>query len=162
MRNLKPAAVNLSKATPNLSSTFVVLNHLFNILGYSPGGGQHGYLWWLAWLDHNARTLFSVQDANGVFRPLFLQFSCQQLGMLANPPSVLPGLGAVAGLLNTSPANAACQAAGLGTTSPTGGLPPLPPLPLGLSKDNSSSTSSSSSSSQATAAKSSTASSQVH
>jgi phospholipid/cholesterol/gamma-HCH transport system substrate-binding protein len=154
VRNLKPAAVNLSKATPNLSSTFVVLNHLFNMLGYSPGGGQHGYLWWLAWLDHNARTLFSVQDANGVFRPLFLQFSCQQLGMLANPPAALPALGAVAGLLNTGPANSACQAAGLGTTSPNGGLPPLPPLPLGLSKDKSSS------SSQTTAATSSSTSTQ--
>jgi phospholipid/cholesterol/gamma-HCH transport system substrate-binding protein len=76
VRNLKPAAVNLAKATPNLSKTFVVINHLANMLGYNPGGRQHGYLWWLAWLDHNARTLFSVQDANGAFRPLFLEASC--------------------------------------------------------------------------------------
>ena len=138
VRNLKPAAVNLSKATPSLSSTFQVLNHLFNMLGYSPGGNQHGYLWWLAWLDHNARTLFSVQDANGVFRPLFLQFSCQQLGLIFNPPpqlgSFLSTIGG-SGFLNLGPANAACQAAGLGTTSPNGGLPPLPPLPLGLAGD---------------------------
>ncbi len=50
------------------------------MLGYNPGGAQHGYLWWLAWLDHNARTLFSLQDANGDFRPLFLQASCATLG----------------------------------------------------------------------------------
>ena len=48
------------------------------MLGYYPGGGQHGYLWWLAWLGHNTRTLFSIQDANGPYRPLFIQFSCSR------------------------------------------------------------------------------------
>jgi phospholipid/cholesterol/gamma-HCH transport system substrate-binding protein len=84
VRNLKPAAKNLAKATPNLSGTFQVLNHLFNMLGYYPSGtDQHGYLWWLAWLDHNARTLFSVQDANGDFRPIFLEASCAALEQIA-------------------------------------------------------------------------------
>jgi phospholipid/cholesterol/gamma-HCH transport system substrate-binding protein len=87
VRNLKPAAVNLAAATPNLTKTFVVVNHLVNMLGYNPGdstaaGAQHGYLWWLAWLDHNVRTLFSVQDANGIFRPLVLQASCATLSQL--------------------------------------------------------------------------------
>jgi hypothetical protein len=54
------------------------------MLGYNPGDTEHGYLWWLAWLDHNARTLFSVQDANGDFRPLFLQASCATLAQIAN------------------------------------------------------------------------------
>ena len=60
-----------------------MLNHLGNMLGYNPGNTVHGYLWWLAWLDHNARTLFSVQDANGDFRPLFLQGSCATLDQIA-------------------------------------------------------------------------------
>jgi phospholipid/cholesterol/gamma-HCH transport system substrate-binding protein len=76
VRNLKPAAENLSAATPGLTKTFDVIKRLGNMLGYNPGNTEHGYLWWLAWLDHNARTLFSVQDANGDFRPLFLQASC--------------------------------------------------------------------------------------
>jgi phospholipid/cholesterol/gamma-HCH transport system substrate-binding protein len=76
VRNLKPAAQNLAAATPNISKTFNVVNRFVNMLGYNPGDTEHGYLWWLAWLDHNARTLFSVQDANGDFRPLFLQASC--------------------------------------------------------------------------------------
>jgi phospholipid/cholesterol/gamma-HCH transport system substrate-binding protein len=82
VRNLEPAAVNLAKATPNLSKTFVTLNQLFNMLGYNPGGAQHGYLWWLAWLGHNARALFSQQDADGDFRPLFLEATCQSLAAL--------------------------------------------------------------------------------
>lgn len=88
VRNLRPASVHLATATPNLSKTFGVLNHLFNMLGYYPGSSQHGYLWWLAWLDHNARTLFSVQDANGDFRPLFIQASCASYTQIVNnfPP----------------------------------------------------------------------------
>jgi phospholipid/cholesterol/gamma-HCH transport system substrate-binding protein len=84
VRNLRPASINLAKATPSLTKVFGTLNHLVNMLGYYPGGQQHGYLWWLAWLDHDARTLFSVQDANGVFRPLFLQASCASLAQLAS------------------------------------------------------------------------------
>jgi phospholipid/cholesterol/gamma-HCH transport system substrate-binding protein len=84
VRNLKPAAVNLAAATPNLSKVFGVLNNFVNMVGYNPGNTEHGYLWWLAWLDHNARTLFSVQDANGDFRPLFLQASCATLAQVAN------------------------------------------------------------------------------
>ena len=99
VRNLKPAAVNLAEptvtqtpngpvneapATSNLTNVFNVLGHFGNMLGYNPGNTEHGYLWWLAWLDHNARTLFSVQDANGDFRPLFLQASCATLAQIAN------------------------------------------------------------------------------
>lgn len=95
VRNLRPASIKLAKATPNLSKVFGVLNHLFNDLGYFPGGGQHGYLWWLAWGSHNARTLFSVQDANGDFRPLFLQASCASYAQIANN---IPGAEAVLNL----------------------------------------------------------------
>jgi phospholipid/cholesterol/gamma-HCH transport system substrate-binding protein len=99
VRNLKPAAENLADpttvqtpngkvglgaATSNLGNVFTVLGHFGNMLGYNPGNAEHGYLWWLAWLDHNARTLFSVQDANGDFRPLFLQASCATMAQLAN------------------------------------------------------------------------------
>jgi phospholipid/cholesterol/gamma-HCH transport system substrate-binding protein len=84
VRNLRPAAVNLAKATPNISKTFDVVNRFVNMLGYNPGDTEHGYLWWLAWLDHNARLLFGNQDANGDFRPLFLQASCATYTQLIN------------------------------------------------------------------------------
>jgi hypothetical protein len=93
---------------------FVVLNHLFNDLGYNPTKsipGQHGYLWWLAWLDHNARTLFSVQDAASVFRPLFAQISCAQLeNLLTAAPIAVP-------VLNFSPVQSICDTLGLGSAA---------------------------------------------
>ena len=114
VRNLRPAAINLAKATPNLTGVFVVLNHLFNDLGYNPSKsipGQHGYLWWLAWLDHNARTLFSVQDAASVFRPLFVQISCAQLqNLLTAAPIAVP-------VLNFSPVKSICNTLGLGSAA---------------------------------------------
>jgi len=133
VRNLEPAAIHLANATPKLTSTFSVLNHLFNMLGYNPGdsptGGQHGYLWWLAWGAHNARTLFSVQDANGVFRPLFLQASCASLNQIAS------GIAGSSLLLNLTPilANAGLcpkqQTGGGSGGGGGGGLPvPIPPL----------------------------------
>jgi phospholipid/cholesterol/gamma-HCH transport system substrate-binding protein len=105
VRNLRPAAINLSKATPNLTKTFTVINHLANMLGYNPGDTEHGYLWWLAWLDHNVRTLFSVQDANGDFRPLFLQASCATYTQLINSLNLQStGLGSeMESLLNATP-----------------------------------------------------------
>lgn len=120
VRNLKPASIQLAKATPNLSKVFVVLNHLFNILGYYPSGGQHGYLWWLAWGDHIARTLFSVQDANGDFRPLFLQASCASLAQLASNTPGEEAIYNVTGILTDAqlcPKQAAADKAAFATWS---------------------------------------------
>jgi phospholipid/cholesterol/gamma-HCH transport system substrate-binding protein len=136
VRNLRPTAINLSKSTPNLSGTFGVLNRLFNMLGFNPGGAQHGYLWWLAWLDHNARTLFSIQDGNGVFRPLFLQGSCASLNQIAQ------GITGSALLLNLNPIiqnTGLCPTNSTSSTGPTLPTLPLPPnLPLGLSRSKAS------------------------
>ncbi|HEY5188725.1 MAG TPA: MlaD family protein [Solirubrobacteraceae bacterium] len=125
VRSLKPASINLAKATPSLTSTFHVLNNLFNMLGYYPTGtDQHGYLWWLAWLDHNARTLFSIQDANGVYRPLFLQGSCASLEQISQ------GLSGSSLLLNLTPILSSAQLCPATATGGGGGL-------LGLAKNGS-------------------------
>lgn len=92
VRQLRPASVNLATATPNLSKTFNVVNHFFNMLGYYPGGSQHGYLWWLSWLGHDGRTLFSTQDAVGDFRPVFPQLSCSTVASLVSGQPQLAGL----------------------------------------------------------------------
>ena len=124
VRDLRPASINLATATPNLSKVFAVINHLFNDVGYFPSGGQHGYLWWLAWADHNGRSVFATQDANGDFRQLFTQASAPsycELGKL-NPTALLalnttpiPGVG-------TGGANCPKQAAAL-RSDPSGKAP---------------------------------------
>ncbi len=121
--DLRPAAGALATATPNLQKTFGVLNHFVNMLGFSPGAGQHGYLWWLAWLGHNTRTLFSVQDANGPYRPLFIQFSCSQINLLTGSQFALVGA-----LLNLAPLRTFC---GLGTARDLASAHPLTKFPAG-------------------------------
>ena len=45
-----------------------MLNHLFNLVGYNPNGREgpdkagrdEGYLFWIAWLQHNGAALFST------------------------------------------------------------------------------------------------------
>lgn len=96
VRSLEPASRNLAKATPDLTRSFTVLNHLFNMVGFNPGGREgpdvakrdEGFLFWIAWLDHNGASLFSSSDADGPFRPITLGANCSTLKQTgdANPP----------------------------------------------------------------------------
>ncbi len=88
VRELRPAAVKLAAATPNLDTSFHVVDDFLNLVGYNPGDKMHGYLWWLAWVDHNARSVFSSQDANGDFRNIFLELSCASAAQVANDSSL--------------------------------------------------------------------------
>jgi phospholipid/cholesterol/gamma-HCH transport system substrate-binding protein len=96
VRSADAPASQLAAATPDLTSTFTVLNHLFNLVGYNPNGREdaskdgreEGYLFWIAWLQHNGAALFSTSDANGPFRPVTLGGTCGVFKSLAgeNPP----------------------------------------------------------------------------
>jgi phospholipid/cholesterol/gamma-HCH transport system substrate-binding protein len=110
VRDLKPAAINLANATPDLTSAFTVLNHLFNIIGFNPhdpntpaaAGDQEGYLFLIAWLSHQGTNLFSSQDANGSYRPVFIAAACQSLqtslpGQLGPATTLITGLAQAAG-----------------------------------------------------------------
>jgi phospholipid/cholesterol/gamma-HCH transport system substrate-binding protein len=93
VRDLKAPAARLATATPNLTSTFNSLNHLFNLLAFNPNGAespdigatrQEGYLFWLAWLNHEALNLFSNSDAHGTFRPTTAAGTCNTFQAMAN------------------------------------------------------------------------------
>ncbi len=100
VRDLRPAAQDLARATPDLTSSFVVLNHLFNMLGHNPNGRegpenrarQEGFLFFIAWLGHQGRLVYSTEDANGPFRPVFLGGTCQTINATAGNRPELIGL----------------------------------------------------------------------
>jgi phospholipid/cholesterol/gamma-HCH transport system substrate-binding protein len=100
VRSLSPTATNLAKATPDLTGSFEVLNHLFNMVGYNDKGREapgaanrtEGYLFWLAWLQHNGAALFSADDANGPFRPITISSFC---GTIKQVVDSQPALGAL-------------------------------------------------------------------
>ena len=90
VRDLRPASADLARATPDLTSAFTVLNHLFNMLGYNPGGAEaptsanlhsrrEGFLFFIAWLGHQGTNLFSTADAHGSYRPTSVAGFCSSL-----------------------------------------------------------------------------------
>jgi phospholipid/cholesterol/gamma-HCH transport system substrate-binding protein len=138
VRALKPAAQNLATATPHLTDSFVVLNHLFNLLAYNPSGANappsdpnrdEGYLFWIAWLGHNGASVFANSDANGIYRALTEESTCATLSAEANNIGGAQGGAAGAALLgvlgNVLMNPTVCGPGGIG-----GGLGNLiPPLP---------------------------------
>jgi phospholipid/cholesterol/gamma-HCH transport system substrate-binding protein len=115
VRDLKPASHNLADATPDLTRTFTVLNHLFNLVGFNPNGRedptkaerQEGYLFWLAWLQHNGGSLFANADANGVFRPVALVSTCETI---KESVAETPAAAFVTGFTNVLTATGVCAA----------------------------------------------------
>jgi hypothetical protein len=108
VRNLRPAAKNLARATPQLTTLGEKLNELFNMAAYNPGGAEpagtpgrdEGYLYWLGWLAHVGNSTFAQQDAHGVYRHLYLQVTCNSAkAVLASSPlaPALTGLGQLIG-----------------------------------------------------------------
>jgi phospholipid/cholesterol/gamma-HCH transport system substrate-binding protein len=101
--DLRPAATNLAGTLPELQRSAVVLNHFFNLLSYNPNGREapgkagreEGYLFWLAWVSHQAANLINIDDANGPMRPIFLSGTCATLTSLVNN---MPALEFAAGL----------------------------------------------------------------
>jgi phospholipid/cholesterol/gamma-HCH transport system substrate-binding protein len=76
---VRPAARDLGAALDPLTKAFKVIGDTTNILGYDPGGGEKGYLFWLGWFAHNANSMLSTQDAHGaVWRGMAL-FSCSSV-----------------------------------------------------------------------------------
>jgi hypothetical protein len=57
-------------------------------------GRDEGFLFWLAWLNHNGAALFSSSDANGPFRPVTIGATCSAAKQLVteNDPSGQLGL----------------------------------------------------------------------
>ncbi len=63
--HLKQAAQPLAQTTRATARALTDLNGFFNAWAYNPQGQEEGYLFWTAWLNHNANNLALIQDAHG-------------------------------------------------------------------------------------------------
>jgi phospholipid/cholesterol/gamma-HCH transport system substrate-binding protein len=80
--DLRLAARDVSKATPDLDKSLAETNRFFNMGAYNPGGAEsldglsvpqqrarnEGFLYWLAWTAQNGVSLFNTADAQGPWR----------------------------------------------------------------------------------------------
>jgi phospholipid/cholesterol/gamma-HCH transport system substrate-binding protein len=106
VKTLRPAAANLADATPNLTTSFGVLNAFLNALAYNPPGKAEGYLFYLAWLNHLSNSIFSAQDGLGPIRRGLVVIACKDLPGLVGlarkaPLPATDGLRLLAQLTNT-------------------------------------------------------------
>ena len=106
VRDLRPAAADLAKATPKLTVVAKEINRLGNMAAYNPHGAEaagtpnrdEGYLFWAAWLGHNSNSVFQVQDAHGVDRRIYLTIGCDEAVNLLKSSPLAPsvtGLGTI-------------------------------------------------------------------
>jgi phospholipid/cholesterol/gamma-HCH transport system substrate-binding protein len=117
VRDLRPAARDLARTTPALARTFGVLNTALNLLAFNPQGSEEGFLFWLAWGNHNRLTQYSAQDAHGPIRRGIVLVNCPGLITLEAVTRNNPRLGAIITLLNAPPRAEVC-------TGPGGTAPP--------------------------------------
>jgi phospholipid/cholesterol/gamma-HCH transport system substrate-binding protein len=118
---LRPTMRDLAEATPDLTSSFQVVNRLLNTLTYNPPGAkEEGSLFWLSWANHLAASLFATQDAHGPIRRGIVIISCASLPILDNAALTNPQLGTLIGLLNAPRTSAVCPQGGAipGTGAP--------------------------------------------
>ncbi len=77
LRHVKQGAKPLGQTATGLANGFGDLNRLFNALAYNPpGSAQEGYLFWLAWLNHDTNAVFFTQDAGGPLRHGIVMLNC--------------------------------------------------------------------------------------
>jgi phospholipid/cholesterol/gamma-HCH transport system substrate-binding protein len=140
VRELRPTSINLSKATPDLVSSFHELNRFFNELSYNPQGKvpvtgnplqdvkrDQGYLFWLAWLVDNGNSVFSTSDAQGPFRRFYFGLDCTEIKIVSQ---LQPAFALASGLTNALNDTGLCPATGPNPI-PLPGLPGIIPLSRG-------------------------------
>jgi phospholipid/cholesterol/gamma-HCH transport system substrate-binding protein len=96
VRDLRTPSKQLADASPDLTTSFQMLNHLFDLIGYNPNGREaptpqgrdEGYLFWIAWVTHQTEHLFTTGDAHGSYRPVFVGAPCGILNsIIARDPT---------------------------------------------------------------------------
>jgi phospholipid/cholesterol/gamma-HCH transport system substrate-binding protein len=101
--DLRKAADTYSRTAPRLTEIGNEANRLLNMAAYNPDGAQEGgaanrnegFLYWLAWLNHDSSSVWSAGDATGYMRRIYLTMGCtealnltQNLGGGALPPEI--------------------------------------------------------------------------
>jgi phospholipid/cholesterol/gamma-HCH transport system substrate-binding protein len=126
VKALRPAANDLAALTPDLSTTFDVLNYALNELAYNPPGNQdEGYLFWFSWANQIGPAVFDTADAHGPIRRGQILISCASAGVLQSVAKVNPVLKTTLDLLNPVQQSQVCPGqAGAGSgVAPGVGVP---------------------------------------
>jgi phospholipid/cholesterol/gamma-HCH transport system substrate-binding protein len=109
VRHLKQASQPLAKTTKGLAGSFSDLNRLFNAIAYNPPGAEEGYLFWLAWLNHNTNGALQLEDANGPLARGSVLQSCNTAYLADQLTASRPYLRTVQEVTNVPPSTPICE-----------------------------------------------------
>ncbi len=112
LRTTRPAARDLAAGSPGLATTVHVVEQLFDTLAGDPAGADPAPLFYLAWANHLAASVFSTQDAHGPLRRGLLMTTCPSLTVLEQIGSVNPVLGTLVAQLDAPTRDEACGTTG--------------------------------------------------
>ncbi|MEA2467805.1 MAG: phospholipid/cholesterol/gamma-HCH transport system substrate-binding protein, partial [Thermoleophilaceae bacterium] len=107
-RQLRILGDNLQPLVPKLTTSFKIVNSLLNTLAYNPPGDEEGFLFWTAWANHDANTIFGTQDAHGPIRRGLIITSCDSLSLLNQVVAANPALNTLFQLLNAPAVSKVC------------------------------------------------------
>lgn len=124
--HLKQAADPLADTTTGLANSLGDLNRVFNALAYEPPGPKEGYLFYLAWLNHNTNNMFYTQSADGPLRRGTILQSCRTAANAETFASVRPFIRTLQQITNVTPAAQICP---LDNTLPPTAPVVTPPAP---------------------------------
>lgn len=74
--DVRRAADPLEQSSRELQGGITELNQVVNALAYNPSGPEEGYLFYLAWLNHNTNATFLTQDGLGPLRRGLFTYTC--------------------------------------------------------------------------------------
>ena len=101
IRHLAQGSVPLAKSATSLRGGFTNLNQLLNGLAYNPPGSDEGYLFWVAWLNHDSNSALAAQDANGVLTRGLVLLSCATSQLAESVTATRPQLNTIRETTNT-------------------------------------------------------------
>jgi phospholipid/cholesterol/gamma-HCH transport system substrate-binding protein len=110
LEQLQPSLKDFTQASPQLTTTFTVINEFFNELAYNPGPNQAGFLFFLDWANHDLNSIVAQGDAHGSEGQTLLYFNCALVPIIDDVAKADPTAGLVLGLLNP-PSPSQCNAA---------------------------------------------------
>jgi phospholipid/cholesterol/gamma-HCH transport system substrate-binding protein len=101
VRHLGQGAAPLAKTATGLRGGFTNLNELLNGLAYNPPGVKEGYLFWLAWLNHDSNSALALQDANGPLTRGLVTLTCSTARLAESLTLGRPQLNTIRQITNT-------------------------------------------------------------
>jgi phospholipid/cholesterol/gamma-HCH transport system substrate-binding protein len=130
LNQLQPSLQDFAQASPQLTTSFTVINELFNELAYNPSPNQAGFAFFAGWGAHDLNSAVSQGDAHGAVGQALLYFNCAIVPILKGVAEVDPTARLIIGLLNPptesqcagTGAAAAAKAASVRGVSPTARL----------------------------------------